>query len=50
LEYPKDNRYQKPFDVVQERDHPAVIAEFISNPNAKQYYVREELFESIKSL
>jgi hypothetical protein len=50
LEYTKDNHYQKPFDAIEKQYHPAVIAEFVSNPNAKQYYVREELFESIRML
>ena len=50
LEYPKDNHYEKPFDTVQKQSHPFVIQEFISNPNAKQYYVREHLFEGLKKL
>ena len=50
LEYPKDNHYQKPFDSIEKQYHPAVIRDFVSNPNVKQYYVREELFESIRML
>jgi glycosyltransferase involved in cell wall biosynthesis len=33
-----------------DKDHPAIIQEFISNPHADQYYVREELFELLKKL
>jgi hypothetical protein len=37
--------YPDNYDFVSKKDHPAIIQEFISNPNVDQYYVREELLE-----
>jgi hypothetical protein len=50
LEHTKDQHYPEAFDSIEKRYHPAIIQEFISNPNAKEYYVRDELFEKIKNL
>jgi glycosyltransferase involved in cell wall biosynthesis len=40
--------YPELFASVDKADHPAIIQEFISNPNADRYYVRKELFEIAK--
>jgi len=43
-------RYIEPYNSVEKKDHPAIIREFISNPDADHYYVREEIFELLKKL
>jgi len=50
LEHTKDQHYPQAFESIEKKHHPAVMQEFISNPNAKEYYVREELFEKIRNL
>ncbi len=50
LEHTRDQHYPEAFESVEKKKHPAIIQEFISNPFAKEYYVREELFERIKNL
>jgi len=42
--YPEDFRF------VDRKEHPAIIQEFISNPHADHYYVREEMFELLRKL
>ncbi len=39
--------YPKAFGTVSKADHPAVIQDFISNPNVDGYYVREEVLNLI---
>jgi glycosyltransferase involved in cell wall biosynthesis len=43
-------QYPDAFGSVDVKGHPAVVQEFISNPKASQYYIREELFELIKNM
>lgn len=43
-------QYPEAYIFVDRKDHPAIIQEFISNPNADQYYVREEMFELLRTL
>ncbi len=50
LEHTKDQNYPQGFDSIEKKDHPAIIQEFISKPLAKEYFVRDELFERIKNL
>jgi glycosyltransferase involved in cell wall biosynthesis len=50
LEFAKGEQYPEAFGSVERKNHPAIIQEFISNSNANQYYVREELFDLIKKL
>jgi glycosyltransferase involved in cell wall biosynthesis len=50
LEFSKDEHYLEALGFVERKKHPAIIQEFISNPEAKEYYVREELYESLKKL
>lgn len=50
LEFTNDQRYPKPFDAIEKSNHPAIMQEFISNPQNKQYCVREELYEQLKYL
>jgi glycosyltransferase involved in cell wall biosynthesis len=50
LEFSKDEHYLEAFNLIEKQKHPAIIQEFISNPQAKEYYVREELYEQIKKL
>jgi glycosyltransferase involved in cell wall biosynthesis len=50
LEFSKDEHYPEEFGSVEKGKHPAVIQEFISNPQAREYYVREGLYELIKKL
>jgi glycosyltransferase involved in cell wall biosynthesis len=50
LEFSKNEHYPEAFSYIERERHPAIIQEFISNPQAKEYYVREELFESVKKL
>jgi len=50
LEHTKDQQYPKPFDTIEVKDHPAIMQEFISNSKAQKYYVREEIYEKIKTL
>jgi hypothetical protein len=41
--------YPETYNSVERKNHPAVIQEFIANPNVDHYYIREEMFELIKS-
>ena len=41
-------QYPQGYDVVDRKDHPAIIQEFISNLHADHYYVREEMFELLR--
>jgi glycosyltransferase involved in cell wall biosynthesis len=50
LEFSKDEHYLEAFSSVQREKHPAIMQEFISNPKAKEYSVREEIVEQIKNL
>jgi hypothetical protein len=50
LEFAEGEHYPKEFGSIDRKNHPAIIQEFISNPEAKEYYVREELFERIRKL
>ncbi len=50
LEFTNDQRYPKPFDAIEKANHPAIMQEFISNPQNKQYCIREELYEQLKYL
>lgn len=50
LEHTRDQRYPKPFDTIERKDHPEIIQDFISNNKAQKYHVREELYERIKIL
>ena len=43
-------QYPEAYASVIKQDHPAIIQEFISNPNVDHYYVREEMFELIGKL
>jgi hypothetical protein len=43
-------QYPEGYASVDRKDHPAIIQEFISNPHANQYYVREEMFELLRKL
>jgi glycosyltransferase involved in cell wall biosynthesis len=43
-------QYPEAYSSVDRKDHPAIIQEFISNPHADQYYVREEMFELLRKL
>jgi hypothetical protein len=45
LEFAKGEMYPEAFGTIERKTHPAIIQEFISNPLAKEYFVREELFE-----
>jgi hypothetical protein len=37
--------YPDVYDFVSKKEHPAIIQEFISNPDVDDYYVRDDLFE-----
>ncbi len=50
LEFAEGEHYPKDFSSIDRKNHPAIIKEFISNSEAKEYYVREELFERIRKL
>jgi glycosyltransferase involved in cell wall biosynthesis len=50
LEFADGEHYTEAFSLIDKEHHPAVIQEFISNPQAKEYYVRNELFERIRKL
>jgi hypothetical protein len=50
LEFAEGEQYPKEFSSIDRKNHPAIIQKFISNPEAKKYYVRENLFESIRRL
>jgi hypothetical protein len=50
LEFSKGEHYLEAFDSMEREKHPAIIQEFISNPEAKEYYVREGLLDIIKKL
>ncbi len=50
LEFKEAIQYSEEFRFVDKKDHPAIIQDFISNPHADKYYVREELFELIEKL
>jgi glycosyltransferase involved in cell wall biosynthesis len=41
-------QYPEAFAYVDRKDHPALVQEFISNQNTDHYYVRNELFETLK--
>ena len=43
-------QYPEIYRFVDKKDHPSIIQEFISNPKADQYYVREEMYELLKKL
>lgn len=43
-------QYPEGYDSVDRKDHPVIIQEFISNPHANQYYVREKMFELLRKL
>ena len=43
-------QYPEAYGSVDRKDHPAIIQEFISNPHADQYYVRDEMFELLRKL
>ena len=42
--------YPEEFSIYEAKEHPGIMQEFISNPNAEKYYIREELMEQIKNL
>jgi glycosyltransferase involved in cell wall biosynthesis len=42
--------YPEAYGSVERKDHPAIIQEFISNPHADHYYVRDEMFELMRKL
>jgi hypothetical protein len=42
--------YPEEYASVDKKEHPAIIQEFISNPNADKYYTREDLFDQLKTL
>ncbi len=42
--------YLKEFGSTPKDKHPAIMQQFVSNPQAKEYYVREELYDMIKNL
>jgi glycosyltransferase involved in cell wall biosynthesis len=48
--YKQSIHYPQEYSFVDRKDHPAIIQEFISNPHADHYYVREELIELIGKL
>ena len=48
LEFAEGEQYPEAFGSVERKNHPAIIQEFISNPHANQYYVREEMFELLR--
>jgi glycosyltransferase involved in cell wall biosynthesis len=50
LEFAEGERYPEEFSSIDKKNHPSIIKEFISNSEAKEYYVREELFELIRKL
>lgn len=50
LEFSKDEHYPEALGFIEKEKHPVIIQEFISNPNAKEYYVREELFDLLRKL
>ena len=50
LDFAKEEQYPEPFRSIDKKNHPAIIQEFISNPHANQYYVREEMFEFLRKL
>ncbi len=50
LEFSKDEHYPEEFSTLEKEMHPAVIQKFLQNQNDKEYYVREELLNKIKSL
>ena len=50
IQYKLRYHYPEPYLVVERREHPTLIQEFIANPKTKKYYVREELFEQIQKL
>ncbi len=50
LEFSNDQWYPKPFDVIEKPSHPAIMQDFISNSQSKQYYVREKLYTQLKKL
>lgn len=50
LEFANDEQYPEAFGSISRQNHPAIIQEFISNQQAKQYFVREDLFEPLSKL
>ena len=50
IQYKFRYEYSEQYRYVSREEHPPIIQEFIDNPKAEQYYVREELFEQIKKL
>jgi hypothetical protein len=42
--------YPDPLNSIDKNNHPAIIQDFISNPNINQYYIRENLFAQISKL
>jgi hypothetical protein len=42
--------YPEAYAFVNRSDHPAIIQEFISNPKATQYYIRDQMFELLSKL
>lgn len=45
--FKQQTNYPKVYGFVEKRKHPAVIQEFISNPDVSEYYIRDDLFEFI---
>jgi glycosyltransferase involved in cell wall biosynthesis len=43
-------QYPEAYGFVDVQDHPGIIQEIISNQQASQYYIREEMFELIRKL
>jgi len=50
LEFAEGEQYPEVFGSIDRADHPGIIHEFISNPHADQYYVREEMFDLLRKL
>ena len=43
-------QYPAEYSIVDRKDHPAIIQEFITNPHAGKYYIREAMFELLRKL
>jgi len=42
--------YPEAYSYIEQKEHPAIIQEFISNPHVDKYYVRQEILERFKTL